>query len=103
MAAQVWVPHADAISELGFVPLPDKACKSYGGSMAGCADLFLSPQTPACLLILESSNKGGEGLGGWQERMGGLGLSPGDHRRNFGWRVGGTSEELLHHAPVSRE
>lgn len=61
-------------------------------------------KAPARLLLLESSSKGGEGLWGWQRgETGGLGLSPGDHRRNFGWRVGGTSEELLHHAPVSRE
>lgn len=110
VAAQVRIPRdSRCYLSPGPAPIGRHGVEEPGGQwmpsgVAGRSSPFSSlSEAPARLLLLESSSKGGEGLWGWQGGTGGLGLSPGDHRRNFGWRVGGTSEELLHHAPVSRE
>lgn len=71
------------------------------GRLLGLFSSHLKPQLIS--YFWKDPARVGKVSGGGRGGVGGLGLSPGDHRRNFGWRVGGTGEELLHHAPMSRE
>lgn len=71
------------------------------GKLLGPFSSHPKPQLISC--FWKAPARVGKVSGGGRGVVGGLGLSPGDHRRNFGWRVGGTDEELLHHAPMSRE